>query len=301
MSKYTAAEEGAMADLVGTPTETPANTLTEAPTEQATPENTETPVEAAQSTDTPQEPEVPSDTYEKRYKELQRVFTKDREKLKQLDVVAEENAKMRDYINRVNAYLQQQRGQPQPEEDGTELPTVQKVQEMIRNVLNTERQNILTEAERKIAASKIEEYKYNYAKEIGKYAQDLIESEPLLKTLIDGPEDTSLYKAMSDYAQYRLFGPESDPDAVRDIDAFKKEMKNFAVKKTTAMKKLISNHEQAAMARAVKANTPSISSPGGKTPQSGPPSKPPKYGTNEFKDWLTQGLIEETAAQKARK
>lgn len=303
MSKYTAAEDGAIADLTGSTTDTPVNTPAEVVETPATPEQTETVVEAAKTEDTPkQEPTEPTDTYEKRYKDLQKVFTKDREKLKQLDTVAEENAKLRDYLGRVNAYLQAQRGnQPPVQEDDTELPTVQKVQEIVKTVIERERQNILTEADKKIAAAKVEEYKFQYAKDIGKYAQDLIEAEPLLKAQIDDPEDTSLFESMVKHAQNKLFGPQSDPDEPRDIDAFKAEMKAYATRKAKSLQKLISNHEQAAMARAVKANTPSMASPGGKTAAVQAPSKAPKFGSQQFKDWLAQGLSEEQAAVSSRK
>lgn len=301
---YKAAEEGAEADLKGIQANTPSNTPEAKSEEKANPEPEQTNVEAQKEEDTQtqekeKEPES-SDTYEKRYKDLQKVFTKNNQKLSQIE---NDNEKLKAYVQQAEAYFASVRNKTaeQPTEEEEAIPTKAHVVEMVQSLLAQERAKILQEADKKIAASKFEEYKFQYAKEVGKYAQELIESEPLLKAQIDAPDDTSLHEAMIKYAQTKLFGPEADKDELVDVDRFKQEMKAFASRKASTFKKLISNHEQAAMAQAAKANKPSMTSPGGKVPAASAPPKPPKFGTQAFQDWLATGLEEEQKAISARK
>jgi hypothetical protein len=300
MSKsQNAADDLAIADLTGTLTETPVNTPAVVEPEAAT-DPTPDPVVEAETPDTSliQKPEAPSDTYEKRYKDLQREFTKRTEREKALEG---ENAQFRNWYNQYQAWYQQQQQPAQPQEDPDTIPTVQRVHEMVATIVDKKEKAILEAADRKIAAAKVEEYKFQYAQEVGKYAQDLVTAEPLLAAEAVDPEDTSLYENMVKYAQNKLFGPNADPDLPRDITAFKAQMKAYADKKATGLKKLINNHEQAAIAKATKANKPGIAAPGGSIPAVQKADKAPKFGTPAFRDYLAQGLEEEQQVVNARK
>jgi hypothetical protein len=293
-----AADDLAIADLTGTPTETPVNTPEVVEKEAATETATDSIVEA-EKPDTPKEPETPSDTYEKRYKDLQREFTKRTQREAALE---QETAQYRQWYQQYQQWYQQQQAAAQaPQEDPDTIPTVQKVQELVAKVVEKERAAILDAADKKIAAAKVKEYEFQYAQEVGKYAQDLVASEPLLAAELIDPEDTSLYENMVKYAQNALFGPKADPDAQRDIHTFKALMKTYADKKAASLKKLINNHEQAAAARAVKAKQPGMTAPGGSTPAVQKADKAPKFGSNDFKDWLAQGLIEEQKVVSAKR
>jgi hypothetical protein len=292
----TEADNLAIADLTALSQDTPVTTPPAVEAE-VKPEPTETAVEATAS-DTPKEPEIAVDTYEKRYKDLQSTFTKKTQKLSELET---EVGQYRNWYSQYQAWLAQQQQPQQPTEDPDAFPTVQKVQDIIRDTVAKERAVILTEAQKQIAAAKVEDYKYQYAQEIGKYAQSIIDSEPLLKAQLEDAEDTSLYENMVKHAQNKLFGPKADEDTPRDIDTFKAEMKAFATRKVATLKKLITNHEQAAAAGALKATKPSMTAPGGKIPAAQAPAKVPKMGTQAFRDYLTEGLIEEQRALDARK
>jgi hypothetical protein len=295
-----AADTAALSDLAALKTETPANTPAVVEKVEAavtTPETVVTPVADTLT----KEPGESKEDYEARYKELQRTFTQrnqqDARDREELAATKEREAKWQRWYQQ---YEEHQRAQQNPE-DLDAVPTTGQVKEEVAKTLQKERAALLNEVRTELATHEVKKMERDFAKELGRYAQELVDSEPLLKAQLDDPEDTSLYELIVKHAQTKLFGPNADPDEVRDLANFKAHMKTFADRKANNLKKLIKNHEEVAVVRASKANKPTIASPGGSIAAVMTPSKPPKWGTDAFREASVNWVREAQAEISARK
>lgn len=286
-----AADDAAIADLE-TSLEAPSNTPDPAQS-TSTPDPTADPkADATPPSETPK----PEDTFEQRYKNLQKTFT---QKTQHLATVETKLGQFEKWYT--EQYQPWAANLTAPKEDPDSIPTAQKVEEVVQDRLAKERTKILHEVKHEIAANEIKRYERSYAEDLSKFTQDIVNNDPLLKAQIEGPEDTSLYESLIKYGQTKLFGPNADPEQPKTIENFKAHIKGFAERKSAALKKLITNHEQAAAARQTKASQPSMAPSGGKVPAVQAPSKAPKFGSSAFQDYLLQAVNEEQATAKAQK